>query len=175
MAHNPIIPLPTLTFIPPNHISTTDTPVHREFVINYLVEEERLGRISAPYLLEIVQQCYRHIHSSPLGVIDKATPVGKPQKYCLITDASHEDAGGISINSFIDSDEFPTCWHGVKAIAQLVRTIHSIYFTPYPHNVSTSVTAWNEAYIMLVSCIDYALDMTCIQSVSQCFIVCGIL
>ena len=36
-------------------------------------------------------------------------------------------------------------------------------------------TAWNEAYIMLVSCIDYALDMTCIQSVSQCFIVCGIL
>ena len=36
-------------------------------------------------------------------------------------------------------------------------------------------TVWNEAYIMLVSCIDYALDMTCIQSVSQCFIVCGIL
>ena len=36
-------------------------------------------------------------------------------------------------------------------------------------------TAWKEAYIMLVSCIDYALDMTCIQSVSQCFIVCGIL
>ena len=38
-----------------------------------------------------------------------------------------------------------------------------------------TATAWNEAYIMLVSCIDYALDMTCIQSVSQCFIVCGIL
>ena len=36
-------------------------------------------------------------------------------------------------------------------------------------------TAWNKAYIMLVSCIDYALDMTCIQSVSQCFIVFGIL
>ena len=36
-------------------------------------------------------------------------------------------------------------------------------------------TAWNEAYIMLVSCIDYALDMTCIQSVSQRFIVGGIL
>ena len=38
-----------------------------------------------------------------------------------------------------------------------------------------ALTAWNEAYIMLVSCIDYALDMTCIQSVSQCFIVGGIL
>ena len=40
---------------------------------------------------------------------------------------------------------------------------------------SETITAWNEAYIMLVSCIDYALDMTCIQSVSQCFIVGGIL
>ena len=39
----------------------------------------------------------------------------------------------------------------------------------------SSDTVWNEAYIMLVSCIDYALDMTCIQSVSQCFIVGGIL
>ena len=42
-------------------------------------------------------------------------------------------------------------------------------------NLADVHTAWNEAYIMLVSCIDYALDMTCIQSVSQCFIVGGIL
>ena len=41
--------------------------------------------------------------------------------------------------------------------------------------LQVSLTVWNEAYIMLVSCIDYALDMTCIQSVSQCFIVAGIL
>ena len=41
--------------------------------------------------------------------------------------------------------------------------------------ITVVFTVWNEAYIMLVSCIDYALDMTCIQSVSQCFIVCGIL
>ena len=43
------------------------------------------------------------------------------------------------------------------------------------HKSYVAITAWNEAYIMLVSCIDYALDMTCIQSVSQCFIVGGIL
>ena len=42
-------------------------------------------------------------------------------------------------------------------------------------DIFATITAWNEAYIMLVSCIDYALDMTCIQSVSQCFIVGGIL
>ena len=47
-------------------------------------------------------------------------------------------------------------------------------FEKYAHLLHT-LTAWNEAYIMLVSCIDYALDMTCIQSVSQCFIVGGIL
>ena len=45
----------------------------------------------------------------------------------------------------------------------------------WPKPCKGTHTAWNEAYIMLVSCIDYALDMTCIQSVSQCFIVCGIL
>ena len=44
-----------------------------------------------------------------------------------------------------------------------------------PPQIKAPNTAWNEAYIMLVSCIDYALDMTCIQSVSQCFIVGGIL
>ena len=56
--------------------------------------------------------------------------------------------------------------------------IHDNYPSSIPvfYNVlDTASTAWNEAYIMLVSCIDYALDMTCIQSVSQCFIVCGIL
>ena len=50
--------------------------------------------------------------------------------------------------------------------------------TPIPREApegKEAHTVWNEAYIMLVSCIDYALDMTCIQSVSQCFIVCGIL
>ena len=45
----------------------------------------------------------------------------------------------------------------------------------HPDSLMAYGTAWNEAYIMLVSCIDYALDMTCIQSVSQCFIVGGIL
>ena len=44
-----------------------------------------------------------------------------------------------------------------------------------PKKLKSFFTVWNEAYIMLVSCIDYALDMTCIQSVSQCFIVGGIL
>ena len=52
--------------------------------------------------------------------------------------------------------------------AHHIRSGHRVHFPFLP-------TVWNEAYIMLVSCIDYALDMTCIQSVSQCFIVCGIL
>jgi len=127
MARNPFIPPPISTFIPPNHPSATDTPEHRDFVINYLAAEESLGRISAPYPLDIIQQCYGHVRSSPLGVIDKATPAGIPQKYRLITDASHEDGGGVSINSFIDSDEFPTRWHGVEAIAQLVSIVTSLY------------------------------------------------
>ena len=59
--------------------------------------------------------------------------------------------------------------------------LHIRTWNPWHHRSTQKVgrwapcTVWNEAYIMLVSCIDYALDMTCIQSVSQCFIVGGIL
>ena len=58
---------------------------------------------------------------------------------------------------------FPSPHHAVGDADACIR----------PHPLANTV--WNEAYIMLMSCIDYALDMTCIQSVSQRFIVGGIL
>lgn len=127
MARNPLIPLLSSTFLPPNHATATDTPEHKSFVINYLAEEERLGRMSAPYPEDIIRQCYGHIRSSPLGVIDKATPPGQPQKYRLITDASYRDSHDISTNDFIDSDEFPTRWHGVDVIANMVSALPPLF------------------------------------------------
>ena len=67
-----------------------------------------------------------------------------------------------------------------KATTSSIETLEasrptSIWSTSSDQYLQPPSTAWNEAYIMLVSCIDYALDMTCIQSVSQCFIVGGIL
>jgi len=120
MARNPLIPLPSFTFLPSNHLSASDTPEHKSFVIAYLNEEEHLGHVSVAYPEDIVQACYGNIRSSPLGVIDKTTPLGELQKYRLITDGSHQGPDGYSINDFIDSDEFPTQWHGVENIAQLV-------------------------------------------------------
>ena len=60
----------------------------------------------------------------------------------------------------------PSQWHSEISYHQHPRRLGALL---------EASTAWNEAYIMLVSCIDYALDMTCIWSVSQCFIVGGIL
>ena len=64
----------------------------------------------------------------------------------------------------------------IAQVAQLATTGESESDQKIANELVSSInTVWNEAYIILVSCIDYALDMTCIQSVSQCFIVCGIL
>lgn len=120
MARNPLIPLPTSTFLPPNHSSSSDTPEHRQFVADYLQEEERAGRMSAAYPEDIVREYFVHLRSSPLGVVDKTTPAGQPQKFRLITDGSHSDRFGTSINDLIDSDEFPTRWHDASCMATLV-------------------------------------------------------
>jgi hypothetical protein len=133
MARNPLIPLPSFTFLPPNHLSASDTPEHKSFVIAYLNEEENLGHVSTAYPEEIVRTCYGNIRSSPLGVIDKTTPPGEPQKFRLITDGSHRGPDGYSINDFIDSDDFPTQWHGVENIAQLVSSSPTCpWLTPMP-------------------------------------------
>ena len=39
MARNPLIPLPSFTFLPLDHLSASDTPKHKSFVIVYLKEE----------------------------------------------------------------------------------------------------------------------------------------
>ena len=96
--------------------------------------------------------------------------------------AVRRDAGRHTGHRFADHLDAIHCTtvHHV-AEAQIV-TLQAGSSSAAPHTVGrhiadrvSSLTAWNEAYIMLVSCIDYALDMTCIQSVSQCFIVGGIL
>lgn len=123
--HNPQLPILESTYLPPNHKSASDTAEHKAFVTAYLQEEQELGHVSAPFPEDIVRECYGNIRSSPLGVIDKTTPPGEPQKYRLITDGSHKGPDGISINDLIDADDFPTRWHGVEVIAEWVSAFPS--------------------------------------------------
>ena len=75
----------------------------------------------------------------------------------------------------LEWEEYPTEEVGmVDSLEEEVMVMAEISPGEMKEDLPT-YTVWNEAYIMLVSCIDYALDMTCIQSVSQCFIVGGIL
>lgn len=94
-----------------------------QFVVAYLRDEEKLGRISPPYPKDILLEAIGPFCSSPLGVVPKSTQEGEPQKYRLITDASELDADKISINSQIDSDDFPTAWDGVDVVARKVSYI----------------------------------------------------
>ena len=90
-------------------------------------------------------------------------------EWAVHTDAIVEEAQILNIRQLQQESEQDRATVNVFYIHLHVNS-NTTPSSPRPHP-----TAWNEAYIMLVSCIDYALDMTCIQSVSQCFIVCGIL
>lgn len=61
MARNPNIPIPSCTFLPKNHASATDTPEHRQFVADYLADEERQGRVSVAYPEDVIRECFGHV------------------------------------------------------------------------------------------------------------------
>ena len=113
---------------------------------------------------------------SILGTSSGSTRICSYASDMLITDTYLWEATASLMRSWLGS--------GVESIMVLAlcscasTTVQSLNSAPalgIDRSGMAFLTVWNEAYIMLVSCIDYALDMTCIQSVSQCFIVCGIL
>ena len=156
MARNPDIPPLSTTFLPNNHLSASDTPEHRNFVIDYLATEERAGHISPPYPEDVIRECYGHICSSPLGVVEKSTPPGEPQKYRLITNASYPDQHGVTTNSFIDSDQFPTMWHGPEEIAHTVRTTFVAYSSLARRQLGLSSYTLYQMNVLVARC--FTLD-----------------
>lgn len=147
----PDIPLPTVTYAPPNRASASDTPEHLEFIAANLEKEEKLGRMSEPFPADVIAETFGHFRSSPLGVVDKATPPGAKQKYRQINDASDRDAFGISVNSLIDSDAFPTQWDGPLQVALLVSVAIAIYTFP-PHLPRTTPSSTSYHYPSRAMC-----------------------
>lgn len=106
------------TFTPPNHPSAL---VYKAVILEYLESERALGRMSGPYSRADVESILGgHFRSSPLHVVPKATPPGSPQKYRLVINLSFEDPSGTSVNSLIDSDDFPTRWGGAREVENIV-------------------------------------------------------
>ena len=110
---------------------------------------------------------------SPAG--EEATDAPKTKKPKIQPSETKEPATPPSLHIYADGDTVKKFLESYKTDKDFTSLITRMAGEPQDMRKHRAYTAWNEAYIMLVSCIDYALDMTCIQSVSQCFIVCGIL
>jgi hypothetical protein len=115
------IPPPTHTYIPKNHKSALE---HIDIICSYCQDEVALGRMSGPFSAdEVFNILGGHFVSSPLGVMEKAGELGK---LCVVRDLSYKNPDGYSVNSFLDSDDFPTEWGTAAQVADIIST--SIYY-----------------------------------------------
>jgi hypothetical protein len=101
----------TFTYISPNHKSALDNP---EAVNQYILTELGAGRYSGPFLPEDCQAHIGHFRTSPLGAIPKG------DNFRIIQDFSFASTDMPSVNSDIDSDDFPCDWGLFTEMAHLV-------------------------------------------------------
>ena len=88
-----------------------------DFIKSYAEEQVALGRMSGPYARDKVERILGSpFVSSPLTVVEKDS--GKGLR--LIQNCSYVNDQGISVNMFIDSDDYPTRWGTAAKFAQRV-------------------------------------------------------
>ncbi|THH20436.1 hypothetical protein EUX98_g8586 [Antrodiella citrinella] len=105
------------SFTPPNHSSGIE---HLDFITAYIDEQVSIGRMTGPYTRHEVETVLgTPFVSSPLSVVDKA---GAPGKYRLVQNCSYKNDEGVSVNSQINSDDFPTRWGTAAQVAEIIST-----------------------------------------------------
>ncbi|GBE79380.1 hypothetical protein SCP_0205780 [Sparassis crispa] len=87
------------------------------FIKAYVSEQVSLGRMTGPYMKDQVETILgSHFVSSPLAVVPKAGS----KKFRLVQNCSYKDEFGVSVNSQIDSDDFPTKWGTAAQVAEII-------------------------------------------------------
>jgi hypothetical protein len=105
--HHPI----NHTYISTNHKSALDNP---DTVDMYIHAELAAGRYSGPFLPSECQHQIGHFRTSPLGAIPKG------DTFRIIQDFSFSSNEMPSVNSDINSDDFPCDWGSFAEMATLV-------------------------------------------------------
>ncbi|GBE80149.1 hypothetical protein SCP_0213520 [Sparassis crispa] len=102
------------TFAPSNHSSGSE---HIDFIRQYISEQVSLGRMTGPYSQAQVEHILGTFFvSSPLAVVPKAGS----KKFRLVQNCSYQDEFGVSVNSQINSDDFPTKWGTAAEVAEII-------------------------------------------------------
>ena len=119
-----IIDMPNIrvTQTPPNKSTISDLQSHFDTIINLELHKRRY---IGPFSRQIVESLIGPFQSSPLSMIDKP---GKPGCYCLIQNYSYPHNTtplhpNPSINSFLNSDDFPTTWGTFSIISLLIHQL----------------------------------------------------
>jgi hypothetical protein len=112
------VPIISQTYIPPNNPFILKHPE----VYNEIVENEfRKKRYVGPFSQAKLEALIGPFQSSPLSLVPKP---GKPGKYCGVHDFSHPHSSGqsliTSINSAIDSHDFPCTWGTFSTVCLII-------------------------------------------------------
>jgi hypothetical protein len=112
-----VAPYPIPAFFA-NHNSSSLDP---KFISDYILAEQRIGRYSEGFLPEELERIIGSFQTAPLGL----TPKPHTDTFRLIEDLSfpRDDPLIPSINSSINSDDFPTSWGTFNEAAALILSL----------------------------------------------------
>ena len=107
------------SFTPPNNPSTESLS---DIFYDIIQSEFNKGRYLGPFSKEELENEIGPFQSSPLSLVPKP---GKPGKYRLIQNLSypHNNQPTPSINSSLNSDDFPCTWGTFRTVATLIRNL----------------------------------------------------
>ena len=129
------------TYIHPNHGSFRE---HEAEILEYILEEVSLGRMSGPFSAAELRREFggEHFISSPLGAVDKA---GEPGKFRTIRDLSHKGKAPHSVNDEVNADEETTRWGKASDMAEIVSPYSRCSF----YNRCTILYIYHSRYLFV--------------------------
>ncbi len=116
------------TFEPLTRSHTSSNHIHcpegLDFVLQYALEQVRLGHMSGPYTQSEVEDILGGpFMSSPVFLRPKT---GSSGEYRVVLDCSSKNRDGFFVNYFIDPEDFPTSWGNAEEVARIVSNLSSI-------------------------------------------------
>jgi hypothetical protein len=118
--------MPTVSqnFIPPNHYKTVEED---QIIQAKLTKEVNLGRMSGPFSIQQAERFFGGpFRTAPLAIVPK--PGVGPDRWRMVQNLSFRDQFGMSVNDFIDSDDFPTKWGTAQMMADWVSSFSQFYY-----------------------------------------------
>ena len=128
------MPTISVTFIPPNHYRTVEED---DIIQAKLDKEVALGRMSGPFTIQEAERFYGGpFRTAPLAIVPK--PGDGPDQWRMVQNLSFRDEFGMSVNDFIDSDDFPTTWGTAQIMADWVGLPNPLFLLiPFLHAMQT--------------------------------------